>query len=853
MKRSLKILNTVLLILIIISLTAAIALWLFFPAEYARTVLARELSSRFNHEITIDNLAVGFFPNLELAAQNIRVVDATSSREVLSAEQVRFGLDVWQFFNRRIVIQTITINAPHLDLTRDDQGKWNLENLIESVRSGEEKSETSESVSWFEFGNVSIENGFVNVSDQSLGQQLHVGDITAALNLKQENLRIGSASVVIAPVKAEIKGTIAELFQSSPRLDISATLKITKEGPLEGMDSINVPVGTKIAEASLDLSGDIKKIKCHTTLSLDPLVTAELPTEGIIQGTLQPEEGLFTADVITVNFEKNTLSLSGSISDIWKNNRRANLKGTASILLEETVSITKIEELSNFDLKGMVNAGIELSASAEKIGLNTNIDLHDTEFTVPHLIHKQKGEPASLTLEARYTVPDEIIIDTFELMFEKDRITGSAQAQTRRDSSFQVSLSASSFSLAHLNQIPVVGFPKGSAGFSAKVWQSKFSSEGIQYSGDITLDNATLTVKPMNEPFKELNAKIKVTDQKADIAAASFLFGDSRYRLQADISDLTSPSIRGKLQGDVLDVNRLIAAFKKPKDAPREKTSSSGTKGLDFSLEMDVEADELHLNRYKTGAVSTTWHTTGRIQRFDPVQITAFGGTLGGTFELSVLKGGTTWTTHFKGQSIKLENLWPQLVGVESETRVTGNLNAEGALSGGPSSKQVGMWKTLNGQVTLTATDTTFLESSMFRSLLLAAAGPVGTLFNIVTLQSRSFDINRMFFKKVEGAFQVINGRAHTENFFFDGSSVDFRFTGDIDLAENNYNMSARAIPLSTVGKLMGKVPVVGKQLDNAKNTVLSYKFKVTGPLTKPTAELDSTEEVKVEEKIQDP
>jgi len=521
MKRSLKILNTVLLILIIISLTAAIALWLFFPAEYARTVLARELSSRFNHEITIDNLAVGFFPNLELAAQNIRVVDATSSREVLSAEQVRFGLDVWQFFNRRIVIQTITINAPHLDLTRDDQGKWNLENLIESVRSGEEKSETSESVSWFEFGNVSIENGFVNVSDQSLGQQLHVGDITAALNLKQENLRIGSASVVIAPVKAEIKGTIAELFQSSPRLDISATLKITKEGPLEGMDSINVPVGTKIAEASLDLSGDIKKIKCHTTLSLDPLVTAELPTGGIIQGTLQPEEGLFTADVITVNFEKNTLSLSGSISDIWKNNRRANLKGTASILLEET----------------------------EKIGLNTNIDLHDTEFTVPHLMHKQKGQPASLTLEARYTVPDEIIIDTFELMFEKDRITGSAQAQTRRDSSFQVSLSASSFSLAHLNQIPVVGFPKGSAGFSAKVWQSKFSSEGIQYSGDITLDNATLTVKPMNEPFKELNAKIKVTDQKADIAAASFLFGDSRYRLQADISDLTSPSIRGKLQG----------------------------------------------------------------------------------------------------------------------------------------------------------------------------------------------------------------------------------------------------------------------------------------------------------------
>jgi hypothetical protein len=51
----------------------------------------------------------------------------------------------------------------------------------------------------------------------------------------------------------------------------------------------------------------------------------------------------------------------------------------------------------------------------------------------------------------------------------------------------------------------------------------------------------------------------------------------------------------------------------------------------------------------------------------------------------------------------------------------------------------------------------------------------------------------------------------------------------------------------------MGKVPLFGKGLDKAKRAVLSYKFNVTGPITEPKAELDSTEKVELEEKDQEP
>ena len=179
--------------------------------------------------------------------------------------------------------------------------------------------------------------------------------------------------------------------------------------------------------------------------------------------------------------------------------------------------------------------------------------------------------------------------------------------------------------------------------------------------------------------------------------------------------------------------------------------------------------------------------------------------------------------------------------------------NVDGALSGGGSSPGIGgAWETLNGQLVLSATDATFIQSSLFRNILLATAGPVGTLFNIATLKDHTLDANSLFFKTVNGTFHVTNGKALTEDLYFDGSAVDFRFKGNIDFVKNYMDMRVQAIPLATVGALMGKIPLVGEGLDKAKRAVLSYKFNVTGPITDPEAELEATEETIEETGVED-
>ena len=67
MTRSFKIFGTAFLLLGIISLAAVIALWLFFPAEYVRDKITRELSDRLNQDITMSTISVGFYPDPELA------------------------------------------------------------------------------------------------------------------------------------------------------------------------------------------------------------------------------------------------------------------------------------------------------------------------------------------------------------------------------------------------------------------------------------------------------------------------------------------------------------------------------------------------------------------------------------------------------------------------------------------------------------------------------------------------------------------------------------------------------------------------------------------------------------------
>ena len=865
MKRILKIFSIVLLTLVVVSLAAGITLWRFVPKEKIRDVITKELSNRLSQDITMSTFSVGFYPDIEFVSRNMSVVDPPSSHEILSAQKVRFDLNVRELFNRKCVIENIMVGSPKIDLIRDAYGAWNAEKLIGSVKSGEAEADTTQSVSWLEFGQIRIKNGIIRIHDETSGQHLSVSKIAATIDVRKESIVIDSASISLPSVEAELSGTVSQLSKPNPVFDIKATLRLTKNGPLVDISPADLPAGETIADVSIEASGQPTRMMLNTAFSLNKMATAGIETKGKISGTLQTQEGLFEIGSLELVLGQSTLLLSGTCNNIFQNERTARLEGTAGILLEEAVALAGKNLVSKLEFKGKANVTLALNASMKQVDFKSDIDLLKTDLNVPQLMHKQAGTPGKLVVDAHYTIPDELVIDNFELLIDNAKLNGKLQVNPGKEPWFKTTFRTYDFPLGILNQLPAVRFKEGMLTLFAEVWQSKPTQEGINYKGEAAIKQATLAVQAMKEPFKDLGARINVANQKAAVHAASFSFGESICRVEAEVTDFSKPQVVGQLNTDILDINKLIDAFSTSEANAQESTSSEATTLPEFSVEMMIRADEMVAGKVRTGAVSTIWRTSGRVQRFDPVQIEAFGGGLRGKFELSILKEGTSWATDFNGQDMRQEDILAQLREETSGAEVTGLLSAQGNLTGRAASEDEEVWRSIKGELGFTITDSKFKQSPLFKSMLLATPLSVGiflvpgireitllsTLISAARSKGRTLNANQFFFTRIDGTFHLADGLAHTDDSSFAGETVDLLFKGDIDLVKQHYGMRVKATPVGSIDSLTRKLPFVGKQLDKAKRSVLSYSFNVSGPILKPEAQLTSVEELEPKEEEQ--
>jgi hypothetical protein len=732
------------------------------------------------------------------------------------------------------------------------------------VLSGEKKTDASKQVSWLEFGQIQINNGSIRIHDEASGQHLSIQKIAANFDVRKESLRIDLASLSLPSLEADLSGTVSEIFDPSPVLGINATLRIRKEGPFSDILSSDLPGGATIADISLDAFGQFTKIVLNTTFSFNPLATAKITTRGSITGTLQAKEGLLAIDAFEAYFGQSTLSLSGTCNNIWQKERTAHLEGKTSIALEETIALVGKELFSSLEITGGANATITLNTSMEQVGLNTNINLRNAGFTIPHVMHKKGGIPGVLVVDAYYSIPDELAVDNFQLVIDRAKINGKAQVRPESEPWFMTSFNTSGLPLTGLNRLPALQFEEGTLALTAKLWQSNPALKSLNYKVDATIEHATLLLQALQEPIRDLDGRIEVSNDKVHVHSASFAFGESRYQAQAEVTDFSNPKIVGQLYTAALDINKIVDAFAKSKTGTEKSPSSKTATRPDFSLEVLVEADAMCFGKARTGAVSTIWHTSGRVQEFSPFHIYAFGGELKGALDLAVLSNGTSWAVDFNGQEMDIEVIEHQLLEKTLEGKAKGLLSVEGSLGGKVSRKKGEVWSSLDGILTLTATEGEIRQSPLFNSILLAMQFPASSLivpglreatlagkfFDVVKTRGRTLNVKRMIFKGIDGTFQLAGGVAHTEDLFFNGETVDLLFKGDLDFAEEQIDMKIKATtPTGSIGSLLGKVPVAGKGWEKAKKSILSLSFIARGPILNPKVHLSAVERFKPERK----
>jgi len=179
-------------------------------------------------------------------------------------------------------------------------------------------------------------------------------------------------------------------------------------------------------------------------------------------------------------------------------------------------------------------------------------------------------------------------------------------------------------------------------------------------------------------------------------------------------------------------------------------------------------------------------------------------------------------------------------------------LHAEGQLSGSSASRKEDVWKSVQGNLKVTAFKGEIRQSPLFNSILLALKFSQGFVIipgirdlNLVNMVrdvaktlGRTLDVSRMVFKKIDGSFQVTDGVVYTDDLYFEGDTADFVFKGAFDLVREEINMQINVIPTGTIDSLVTKIPLVGKQMGRVKKAALSFRLVARGPFGDPKVQL---------------
>jgi uncharacterized protein involved in outer membrane biogenesis len=857
MNRPLKTASIVILLLLLVIAAAAAALWYFAPPDQVKDLITGELSSRLNRTVTMRDFSLGFYPDVEFTAHDMRILDLPSSREIAAAEKIRFDFDTLQLLKRRFVVETVSVGSPRVNIVRNAAGVWNIADAVRNASAGTAAPDQAKPPARLEFKKITIRNGSIKISDEKLGRHITFDNLAGTINLNEQVVTIDSASLAMPSLTAELSGTIANLFTADPLPDISAKVQLRKEGPLEDIASGRLPSGSKIADVALSASGSTKAMALKTSFSIDPLATAGLPARGSATGTLQAETGLCTIDNLDLRWGKNTFAFSGSVNNLWQKERAARLKGTSSLSLDETVPLMGSSALSKLGLKGPADARINLNASAGLTALSATVDLTKTAFTLPDIMSKESGSPASLLFDAQFSAIDELIINNFELLLGENKITGAASMKPGSDPWMQTSLRTSPLSLPLFNQLPVVHCGGGVMTLSAQAWQKSRDQDELQYRAQALMQDGMLTLKIMQEPFDKVNASIEAINNLVVIPRVSFFLGESPCHGKAEITIAGYPQINGQLYTAGLDIDALIRAFRKPEKSPQEPPPEPEA-APPFSLDIAVDTPFLCFGKLRTGAVSTLWHTSGRFQKFEPLYADLFGGTLDGAFHLSCQRGGTTWFSSFTGENMDIEALCAQFFTGKTIATAKGLLRAQGWLRGSASSKKEEAWQSMQGDLRISAAEGEIRQSALFNSILLALRFSQGIVpipgirdLNIITILrdvaktlTRTLDVSRMVFKKIDGSFTITDGIARTDDLYFVGDDADFAFKGAFDLVRAEMDITINIIPTGTIDSLVQKIPLVGKHLDRVKKATLSFNLIARGPFAKPDVQLRAIDKI---------
>jgi hypothetical protein len=553
-----------LLFFLIASAAAVIAFIQTFNTLAAknREQVHQELQRFLGKDATFDRLEASLWGGLGFSAKEFRIADDPrfAATPVVRAQELRLGVSLLPLLLGKIVINSLTFQAPEFQIITDERGLLNLAELAGQKKETRAlpRSQTSSPERRlltvdFSVEKVNVKNGRVDFIDRSIKEP---------------------AEIRVKKVEMEIKG-----LNPSEKTRIKFAAAVTEglghDVRIDGeLGPLRQPQGWSQQPVELEMQFD--SLSATLLARALPFLRNRIPRELDVTGPLSLQAklgGTFNRPRITDIALKIPLFGSSNYNAIAEGSveipegrpwAEAQLKGKLTLT---SINLTQLRNLPflkqtlpvALETEGSVNAYSQFEGTWANLRMGALIKGEKSEFRYRDWFRKPGGSPAELKAKISRQKNGLVLHDS-ELSLGNSKMTLSGVVEEAPEPRLQLKLHSDS---SHLPTWWRLVSPLSFDGVGGTIrWdivlQKNFASvDGWNIHGNLNLVDAEFRHKETGRKIDHLNAVVSFLGKEALLENGSFRLGSSLIAVVAQVPALTERSARYKLQSAELNLMDL--------------------------------------------------------------------------------------------------------------------------------------------------------------------------------------------------------------------------------------------------------------------------------------------------------
>jgi len=556
--------HKVLLVFLIAFAAAIVAFTKTFNSLAAknREQVLQELQRFLGKEATFDRLEASLWGGLGFSAKEFRIADDPhfAATPVVHAQELRLGVSLLPLLLGKIVIDSLTFQAPEFQIITDERGLLNLTQLAGQKketravpRSQTPSPERKVLTVDFLVGKINVKNGRIDFIDRSVKEPAEIRVKNVEMEVKgfnpSEKTRVRFAAAVTEGLGHDVRidGELGPLRQPHDWLQQPVELAMR-------FDSLSA---TLLARALPFLRNRIPR-------ELD--VTGPLSLQANLEGTFnRPRITDIVLRIPLFGSSNYNAILEGSVESPeggpWT---EAQLKGKLTL---NSINLTQLRSLPllkqilpvNLATEGTLNAYSQFEGTWANLRVGALIRGEKGEFRYADWFRKPAGNPAEF--KARISrQKNALVLHDSELSLGNSKLRLSGVVTEAPDPRLQLKLRSDSSHLPTWWQLvsPLSFYSvAGTIHWDIVLQKNLASADDWNIQGKLNLADAEFKHKETGRQIDHLNAVVSFLGRDASLGNGSFRLGSSRITVVAEGPVLTERRARYNLQAAELNLMDL--------------------------------------------------------------------------------------------------------------------------------------------------------------------------------------------------------------------------------------------------------------------------------------------------------